>query len=29
MSEIISGNALEVLRTLPDECVDCCITSPP
>ena len=23
------GNALEVLRELPDNCVDCCMTSPP
>ncbi len=29
MNKIINGDALEVLRTLPDECVDCCITSPP
>ena len=29
MNEIINGDALEVLRTLPDECIDCCITSPP
>lgn len=26
---ILQGDALEVLRTLPDECMDCCITSPP
>ncbi len=26
---IIEGDALEVLRTLPDESVHCCITSPP
>ena len=27
--EIQRGNALEVLRTLPNESVHCCITSPP
>lgn len=27
--EIIQGNSLEVLKTLPDESIDCCITSPP
>jgi DNA modification methylase len=26
---IIQGDALEVLRTLPDNSVDCCVTSPP
>lgn len=26
---LLLGDALEVLRTLPDECVDCCVTSPP
>jgi site-specific DNA-methyltransferase (cytosine-N4-specific) len=26
---IITGDALEALRTLPDGCVDCCVTSPP
>ena len=29
MSKIIQGDCLEVLKTLPDESVDCCITSPP
>lgn len=29
INEIICGDALEVLKTLPDESVDCCITSPP
>jgi len=27
--ELICGDALEILRSLPDECVDCCMTSPP
>lgn len=27
--KIIQGDCLEVLKTLPDEIVDCCITSPP
>src|SRR5690348_3447891 len=27
--QIICGDALEVLRTLPDESVQCCVTSPP
>jgi len=26
---IVQGNALEVLKTLPDECVDMVVTSPP
>lgn len=29
LNEIICGDSLEVLRTLPAESVDCCITSPP
>lgn len=29
MSRIINGDCLEVLKTLPDESVDCCVTSPP
>ena len=29
MNQIICGDVLEVLRTLPSESVDCCITSPP
>lgn len=29
IDEIICGDALEVLQTLPDECVHCCVTSPP
>jgi len=29
MNKIICGDALEVLKTLPDESVDCVITSPP
>lgn len=27
--EILNGDALEMLKTLPDETVDCCVTSPP
>lgn len=26
---IITGDSLEVLKTLPDQCVHCCVTSPP
>ena len=26
---ILNGDALEMLKTLPDESVDCCVTSPP
>lgn len=29
MNKIIQGDALEVLKTLPDESVNCCVTSPP
>lgn len=29
IDEIILGNALEVLKTLPDRSINCCITSPP
>lgn len=29
MNKIIQGDSLKVLKTLPDESVDCCITSPP
>lgn len=29
MSEIIQGDCLEVLKTIPDKSIDCCITSPP
>ncbi len=28
-NQILLGNALEMLRTLPDECVQMCVTSPP
>jgi DNA modification methylase len=28
-NEIICGDSLEVLKTIPDESIDCCITSPP
>lgn len=27
--KIINGNSLDVLKTFPDESVDCCVTSPP
>jgi len=29
LSKIFQGDALEVLKTFPDECIDCVITSPP
>lgn len=29
INKIIEGNCLQVLKTLPDNSVDCCITSPP
>src|SRR3990167_3972455 len=29
MNQIIHGDTLEVLKTLPDESIDCIITSPP
>ncbi|RLG16709.1 hypothetical protein DRN69_00045 [Candidatus Pacearchaeota archaeon] len=29
VNKIIQGNALDVLKRLPDECIDCVITSPP
>jgi DNA modification methylase len=29
LNKIIQGDALQVLKTLPDESVDCCVTSPP
>ena len=29
MSEIIQGDCLEVLKTIPDKSIDCCVTSPP
>lgn len=29
INQILCGNALEVLKTLPDESVNCCVTSPP
>jgi DNA modification methylase len=28
-NKIICGNAIEVLKGFPDECIDCVITSPP
>jgi DNA modification methylase len=29
INKIINGNALDVLKTFPDECIDCIVTSPP
>ena len=29
MNKIITGNAIEILKELPDCSADCCITSPP
>jgi DNA modification methylase len=29
MLTVLTGDAIEQLRTLPDECVQCCVTSPP
>ena len=29
VNKILEGNCLHVLKTLPDNCIDCCITSPP
>lgn len=29
LNKIYNGDSLAVLKTLPDESVDCCITSPP
>lgn len=29
VNKIIQGDCLEVLKTLPDESIDCCVTSPP
>jgi DNA modification methylase len=29
INQIICGDVLDVLRMLPDACVDCCVTSPP
>jgi DNA modification methylase len=29
IDKIITGNSLDVLKTLPDNSIDCCITSPP
>ena len=29
INQILCGDALEVLKTLPDESVNCCVTSPP
>ena len=27
--KIYCGDSLQVLQTLPDNCMDCCVTSPP
>ena len=27
--KIYCGDSLQVLQTLPDNCLDCCVTSPP
>lgn len=29
MNQILCGNALEILKNIPDETIQCCITSPP
>lgn len=29
INKIINGDSLEILKTLPDESIDCCVTSPP
>ena len=29
VNKIIQGDCLEVLKMLPDESIDCCVTSPP
>lgn len=29
LNKIINGNSLEVLKTIPDNSINCCITSPP
>lgn len=29
IDKVINGDCLEVLKTLPDESIDCCVTSPP
>lgn len=29
LDEVLTGDALELLKGLPDACVDCCVTSPP
>ncbi len=29
VNKIYNGNSLDVLKTLPDESIDCCVTSPP
>jgi DNA modification methylase len=29
VNKIYQGDALEVLKTFPDECINCCVTSPP
>ena len=29
VNQIICGNSLDVLKTFPDESINCCVTSPP
>ena len=29
VNEIYLGNSLDILRTFPDDSIDCCVTSPP
>ena len=29
VNKIICGDSLEILKTLPDESIHCCVTSPP
>ena len=29
LDKVINGDCIEVLKTLPDESIDCCVTSPP
>ena len=29
LGKIIEGDCLEVMRQMPDRCINCCVTSPP
>jgi DNA modification methylase len=29
LNQIYQGDCIEILKLLPDECIDCCVTSPP